>query len=136
MIANAIYSILTENVGLAALVGTRVYSSLVPERCDRPYISFRLLSVDADSTLDGHDGLMDALFQVDCIAASQDGARSVADATRLALADYKGTVGGHETLRFRFEGEMDDWELEVEGGEKLIGRVVQTWGVWYCESNI
>ena len=136
MIAASVYSVLTGDVTLASLIGTRAYSSVAPERCSRPYVVFRLLSTVADSTLDGHDGLMDALIQVDCMAASQDGARSVADATRAALADYSGTIGGHETLRFRFEGEADNWELEMDGGEDIIGRVTQTWGVWYCESHI
>ena len=136
MIAASIYSILTGDVTVTGLVKARVYSALVPERCKRPYVVFRILPGTNDETLDGKDGLMDGLFQVDCIAASQDGARSLADAVRSALSDYTGTIGGHEVLRVKFDNELDNWELEIAGGEPIIGRVTQTWGVWYCEPNI
>ena len=138
MIAASIRAVLIADVTIANLVDGRVYSARVPQSKQgggRPYIAFRSIGSSADETMEGKDGLIDGLFQVDCIASTQDGARSLADATRPALSNYAGTIGGHEVKRFRFEGELDDWEMELEGGEPIIGRVTQTWGVWYCEPN-
>jgi hypothetical protein len=86
-----IYSRLTGFAGLSALVGTRLYPSVLPENPTYPAISYR--RIDAPNVAQTHEatpaGLARPRFQFDCWGTTATSAKAVGEQVRLALEGYQ-----------------------------------------------
>ena len=91
-IQSAVRTVLANHAGTAALVSTRVYPDILPQRV-ATYPAVVLSMVTEDSTIHqaGISGLGMATIQVDVYAKTRLSAAAVMEQIRLALSDYKGT---------------------------------------------
>jgi hypothetical protein len=131
---DAVYTILSSAAGVTAITSTRIYPIQAPQNVTKPYITYQRISTERDYTLGGPDGLVNAILQVDCWAATNDAARSLADAVRLAFDDYRGTSSSVVIQGTFLHNDFDNWEQELAGGEPLLHRVTLEFSAWYEET--
>jgi hypothetical protein len=117
-IERAIFSILTDDVTVSGLVGTRVFPVYVPQNANMPCITQQQLSGPRDNTLDGPSGLVDARFQINCWGSTYIEADDVFEAVRKALSGFLGTVLGVEIQSSDVEDEGDLTAIKA-GVDKL-----------------
>lgn len=95
----ALYSKLSNDSGVSALVGTKIYSRLAPSGTDAPYIVFYLgsgLSPKLTST-----GTIDDIYRVDSWSLLQATTKSVHDAVHTALDEQALTISGWTNYRMQ-----------------------------------
>lgn len=94
-IEGAIYARLSNYSALAALVSDRIYPVHLPQDSALPAVVFQKVSGIPVPALVADTDLIEARYQVTCIAESYDaatGVKAVADQVRAALRRYKGTL--------------------------------------------
>ena len=85
-------TILTGDAGVAALVGSKIYWSEVPQGKKRPLVCLHLVSETNNHTMGGTVDLEDATVQVDCWGNTLTDALAVSEAVKAVLDGYSGTV--------------------------------------------
>lgn len=95
MIDASILARLNSSATLVALVSTRIYKSVLPEKCTLPAISFHHLSVERENPHDGPIKDRAKYIQISCWGSNPDQMESVAKLAADLFDGYKGTIGGH-----------------------------------------
>lgn len=109
-----LYSVLSTDAGVTALVGTDIYNLRVPEEIDAPFVWFQVITGQPYNVLNGRPKIERKLIQINCIGATPDQALAVSAAVRTALELEHGYLNGessdyHEdTQEFRVRL---DWAL-------------------------
>lgn len=114
-IGESIHSILTADTAVAAIVATRVYPLVIPQRSSLPAVTYQRVYGAPVNDLAGAGEKVHARVQVDCWATSYSTVRSLADAVNSAL-------GGAGFLPIN---DMDDFDDEVP-----VFRVVLEFTTW------
>ena len=128
----AVRSQLLAHAGTAALVGDRVWHSVLPpEQKDvayMPAIVVQQISGVAEHVMGGTAGIVDLRIQVDAWAKNRAGCQALTEQVRAALQSYSGTHGG-VTLTFvgTFEG-APEWDPEAK-----LWRSIQDFELWGSE---
>lgn len=81
-----IVSALTGYTAVAALVGTRVYPLVLPQKAALPAVSYLRVDGVQDSNLSGNSGLEAVRVQVDCWGRTYAQAKGLADDVADAMA--------------------------------------------------
>ena len=110
-IAQDIYTTLAGYTGLSALVGAKVYPSIVPDGANASYVVWDEIATVPVNGLDGHHGLNNYHVQVVSIAVTGEAARAVAAQVRNAMRAA--------TLFKALE--VDYGTVDFEVGSKLYG---------------
>ena len=107
----AIYSLLSSDVPLAALVSDRITPGGDPAR-GVASVTYHMISSVRTHTMDGPDTLVTPTMQVNSFGASDLEAENVAEAVRTVLDGFSGTVGGVEIsyIAMDDQGDLDDFE--------------------------
>lgn len=114
-IETGLYSELTTDVDVAALVSTRVYPLTLPQGYTLPAITYQRVSTERLRDLTGSSGWVMARFQIDCWAASYSAARGLADKVRAALDGQVDTLGSETGVgMIGLMGEREILEEEIE----------------------
>ena len=93
-VESALYSYLTGVTGVTDVIGTRLYSDLAnASGITRPFVSYFVVSENPSRHFGGPAGLKFARIQMDVWASSGPSRRAVAEALRLALDGFSGTMG-------------------------------------------
>lgn len=126
----AVYSILTADSTLAALVGTRVYPQVAPQDVALPYVAYERISTSrVYSHSPGVSQLARARFQFTAGSTSYSDVRAVVNAVRGALDAYSGTAAGVQIYVALSQNEFgtfsDDGDLRT---------VRQDFYVWHREA--
>lgn len=87
-----IFSRLSGYTTLAALIGTRVYPSLLPQNATYPAVSYRRVSSERPPVMGDDTGIVRARFQFDVWATSYSGMIAVKELVREAMQRYSGTA--------------------------------------------
>jgi len=106
-IETAIYSVLTGDDSVNALVAARVYPQVMDEGAVLPAIVYHHLNTGREWVLDGPVNLTEPRFQVNCFAATYYQARDLANKVRLVLNGYSGTANGVKIWGIEIENEGD-----------------------------
>lgn len=114
-IGELIYSTLTTNTAVAAIVTKRVYPVVIPQKGSFPAVTYQRVSGNRVNGLDGAGELVQARVQVDCWAESYSAVRALADAVSAALTG----------IGFLPVGDRDGFEDEV-----LVHRVILEFTTW------
>lgn len=113
-VEEALYTHLTDDAGVAALVSARVYPLVAPQDVARPYLVYQRISTPRVRSHSGPSGLAHPRFQITAVASTYGSARSLANAVRAALDGYSGAMGdapGVQTAGFldnEAENYLDD----------------------------
>ena len=125
-LAEALYTRLTAFAGLAALIGTRAYPSIMPQGAALPALTFNRIGADAVTAGGNPIALTRARVEVSAWAESYDTMRAVAAQVRLALERTRATVAGVELHDVYLENELELYEDETRRHRALMD-----FFVWY-----
>lgn len=92
MIAAALYSKLSTDSGISALVSTRVYPVRLPQNPVFPCVTFQVITEPQIYTMEGKNA-PNAQFQIDCWADEHEDAHGLAAAVSACLSGFRGTMG-------------------------------------------
>jgi len=126
MIEEAIYSHLTADTGLAALVPARIYPLAMPQDGALPALVYSKVSGVPEYSHDGNTGLVEARFQFSCLGQNYGQTKSLSRAVKRAMQPLERaprTIGGAAGVRVAsalLENEVDIYDAnEVEHAERV-----------------
>jgi len=125
-----LYSILTGDPGVAALIGTRLYPDAAPQGAALPYAQYDQAGREQAMTHDGPVDLNSYLMGISMFAASKAGAKSLARAVRAALNGSRSSAGGLRLLGVLDESEDGDSDQPLDGGEQGRFSCSATYRIW------
>lgn len=126
MIEDALYSRLSQDVPMRALVNDRVYPVMAPQGVASPYLVFLKVVEMVGGTYCAQDRIGRSLFQFDSYAKTFKQARAVAKAMRDSLIDFQGTVDGTHIASIWL-----DTEMQVLDPEPGLFRVSTSLFIWH-----
>lgn len=134
MIEQALYSRITSDSTIAALIGTRFFPNQIPQGQKLPAVIYKQEKGDREHIMAGAVGLVNSQYSITCYAESYSQAKELSEAVRKCLDGYSGTV---ESVSI--EGIFLEDETDVPGfkaGTDVLNRFGKslTFVVWYKES--
>ena len=123
------YARLAGNAGLAALCGDRIYPEAAPAETASPFIVWQRISgVPEPGALDAENDITTARVQVDSYATTALAARTLANAVRAALRDWKASDGVIRNVEF-----SNDRAIREDDPALKMSRVAQEYEVTFVE---
>ena len=110
----ALWTLITTNPGVSALIGTRLYPDSIPQDAPLPAVAYQTVSTNQGYTQDGPDDIAEPRIQFTIDAPSRAQAEDVAAAFRAVLSGYRGTIGGKTIGAIFLENEYDGYNLSSE----------------------
>ena len=98
----AIYSILTENAGVSAIVGNKVYPQIAAQGAAFPFVVYVLQDNSPSDTKSGPSTLDEVRYDIVAAAETYTELSSLTERIRLALDRYTGDIGGVEIDSIQF----------------------------------
>ena len=97
MLESGLYSFITANAGFTALATNRLYPLILPDSLIAstslpPSATYQTISSVTDYTNDGSTGCIKTRVQFDCFASDYADVKNLANAIRLTLEGYAGTL--------------------------------------------
>ena len=116
MIEKGLYELLTQDTGVSALVGSKVFHILAPKGTAIPFVVISRVATEDCYDMAGTAGLRSALFQFDCYGSDFYTSRSISLAVRQLLENYRGTLGDGSKVSAVITEK--DWDMPYEEGGK------------------
>ena len=89
----ALYTLVTTDPGVSALIGTRLYPNFIPQDAPLPAMAYLRASTVKGYTQNGPDGVAKATIQFTIDGPTFAQSRAAADALFRLLSGYRGKVG-------------------------------------------
>ncbi len=135
MAAKALYSVVTGDAGVSAIIGTRMHPQRAPQGETLPYIVYSRITASNGShgvSLD-RGALREILFQVNCYAATYSEMDALVDAVRLAV-DVTAKTAAAQTWQVCHVVDMrDEWVWDLPGRETGIHGTQMDLSIWFQE---
>lgn len=112
-IEEGLVAFLKADAGITAKVAGRIYQKKKPQKPNLPAIVIHRISANRDYDQGGHNGYTVVRYQLDTYAADFAAAKQTADAVRLALSGFRGSMGGVEVSGVFLEGEQDGYDDDL-----------------------
>lgn len=134
MIEQGVFAHLCADPVVAALVGTRIYPLVIPQRVGgepavMPCVVHQRVDVRRQVKFCGTDDLVRSVVQLDCYATSLAAAATLAAATRGALVDFQGMMGADVVKATHL-----DYESQIASPDPGLHRVMQRFILWHEET--
>lgn len=113
-IEDGLYKYLCADAGVSAIVSSRVYPLVMPQKTTLPATTYQTTALKPDRNLAGNTGRMTATIRINAWAETYTEAKNLAEALRTALNDYSGAMGSDTIQRSGVESETDGWDEETE----------------------
>jgi hypothetical protein len=128
LVEEALYSLLTADAEVSAIVGTRVFPGVAPQDVAAPYVLYRKTGRDRRFLPCGTDGTMVTSFQIDCYAATYLQSVQLAQAVTDRLEPYRGATGSPAITLVHW---FLDREFDLSDIEPGLFRQSCDWRVWH-----
>ena len=129
-----LYTLLTDDAGVSALVGAKVYFVLAPKGVAVPYVVVTRTWTGDCHTMAGDAGTRDALIQMDCYATDYYSSRALSKTVRKLLDSYKGTLSDTDATKVQGIFTEKDWDMPYQEGAKgFVFRSMLEFRVWYVD---
>jgi hypothetical protein len=131
-IESGIYSRLTTDSAIAAIVSTRVYPGRIPQNSAMPCLTYQMISGPRDYTHDGATKRVDSRWQITVHAATYLAAAALSKLVRLRLSGVTGTWDGTMVTGCLLLDEGDIYDVDAESeaisrsGKRLDFRIYYT----------
>jgi hypothetical protein len=109
-IEEALTTKLRATPAISALVGNRIYPTKAPQATTSAYIVYDMLGGEDHTAHDGFGGLRSGRISYACCAPKYGEAKAIAEAVRMALAGWKGTLSGLEISVPACYEDQDLWD--------------------------
>jgi len=133
VIEKAIYSILTNDTDVKALVVKRVYPLIVAQGVAMPAITYQQIGGPRYHTTSGPIGMANTLYQINCWAESYDDMKDLSEKTRKALDGYSGTSASVVIDVIQMQDESDMPGLSADTNIKRYGKRLD-FRIWFKET--
>ncbi len=100
---------LENDAGVAAIVGSRIYPEPAPQNASYPLIVYTRITGTHEHDLQGAAGLCEARYQLRCWAESRSAVKALAEAVRLALQGFSGSMGDVDVRGIFLESDDDEY---------------------------
>ena len=125
-IRQAIYSLLTNNAGVTALAGLRVFPIAPPQGGIDPCVAYHRITEISDYTMDGDSGLLLSRFQIDAWAQRADVANQLGAAVYDCLSGFRGTQDTISIQAIFMVSARDDYDELAK-----MFRMSRDYEMWY-----
>lgn len=127
-------SALIANATVSGLIGTRIYPVLAPAVAQLPLVTWRRSGIARSQTLGAPMGVPQVSVEYSIFAATYETAREIADAMRVTLDGYGGTVDNTTVRQTSLENESDEF-VQLQGSDlPAVYQITQSYDVWWQES--
>jgi hypothetical protein len=117
-IKTALYSILTNDAGISAIVGDKVYPSAAPTSALCPFIVYTIISDVSTKTMGGATNLTKYMVQISCFSFDSITNTALVSALKSCL-DVKQYVGAGFSLWAFEESSIDTTESPKDASEQF-----------------
>jgi len=133
-IETALYSILSSDSGVSAIISTRIYPRIVPQLASLPALSYQQISGPREHTMSGPAGMVKSRWQINCVVESYSALRALADAVRKALDCYSGTASSTKIDVGFLDNENDGFDSihDVKSSKRYTK--ILDFIIWFQES--
>lgn len=135
-IETALYSHLSTQAGITALVSNRIYATVPPSSPTYPFITFQIFSNAPEHHMGGAAGLTVVKLQIDAWAFLVQEQQDISEAIRNELDGFRGAMGT-ELLAIRncFLETRNTFEEPDKQGKNLpVHRASLDFSIWHVES--
>jgi hypothetical protein len=134
MIEKALFTHVTSDTVIAALIGTRFFPNQIPQKESLPAATYQQGKGDREHDMEGAVGMVNSEYTVICYGESYSAAKELAEAVRKRLDGYSGIVGGVTIDVIMLTDELD--VPEFKPGTDILSRYGKrlTFTVWFKES--
>lgn len=132
-IEQALYSLLSNDGGVSALVSTRIYPNILEQGTVMPAMTYEQTDGTRDEVMTAPTGFVDSSFQITYWSGLYSEVRAVAAAVEALLDGYSGTVFGVEIEAIHL---VDEADIPImPAGKDVIKRYGkrQDFTVWFKE---
>lgn len=135
MIEKGLLELVTQNSGVSALVGAKVYWILAPKGQALPYVVLSRVTTGDTYSMAGATGLRDGLFQVDCYATDFYSSRAISLAVRQLLESYRGNLPDADATPLSGVFTEKDWDMPYQEGAKgFVFRALLEFRIWHYDT--
>ena len=134
-ILDALYTRLSTTTGVTAEVSTRIYPSRAPQGAARPYLTMHRVSMPHEHHMTGAAGLTRPRVQISAWADRADQAESAAEAVRVALQGFTGTVSTVKIRQCHLDSQRDAYDPPADSGDVGRHAVHNDYMIWHTESK-
>lgn len=110
----ALYSHMTNQAGITALVGARIYPILMAQTAILPAIVYTRISTVREYSLSGFTGMTTARIQIDIMAQYASTAKTIADSVRFSLDGFVGLMGDVRIAQIMTDDEQAFYDNQTE----------------------
>lgn len=114
VIEEALHYLLKNNAGVSAVVSARIYPTVAPQNVTLPCVVYQRISGVREHTHDAIGDLARPRFQFAAIATTYSAAKLLANAVRVAIDNYAGTVLGVRIDSVLVQNEIDGYNLATD----------------------
>jgi hypothetical protein len=125
MVGAAIYKILKDDSGVAALVASRIYPEIAPQNVAYPFVLYVVDEVSPTNVKDGASPLDVVTVAITCFSQSYDTTHAIGAAVRVALDNLaSGTYEGNSIQSCRFQAQ-NMVRMELDKHVYIVEQVYQ-----------
>lgn len=114
---------------------SRIYTKHLPQGATLPAVSINLIDAAHEHDLDGSAGNCMARIQVNSWAEADTGVDDLAEAVRMSMQGFVGTMGTHSIGVVILDNEVDLDEEPEDGGPTPIYRRAQDYRIRFTETR-
>lgn len=127
-------SALVGTSAVTTLIGSRIYPVMAPASAPLPLVTWRRAGISRSHTLSAPMGVPQVTIEYQIYAATYETARDIADAMRVVLDGYGGTVDNVTIRQTSLENEVDEF-VQLQGSElPAVYQITQNYDVWWQET--
>ena len=131
MIHEAVRTTLISATDVSDVIGTKVFPAIAPQGTELPYITYQIISNNADQHMSGASGLQETRIQLNCWSASYAEVQNLAEAVRESLLPMSGTINSTLICGVTSEGKRDTYEKPQSGEEVGVYGVSEDFNIWF-----
>ena len=110
----AIYSILSNDSTLTAIIGTKLFPVVAEQGAANPLVVFSIISERPTNAMGVDINPVESTIQISCYSDTGAQALSIKDAVKNALQRYQGTSGGVVVQDIFYENQRADYDGELK----------------------
>lgn len=134
MIRSALRTYLLANSEVAALIGTRLYLTRIPENGSFPCVTFRRAGSGRHQDMRAASGYAEASFDFEIWSDDSEEVEAVCESLRQALQGYRGLMDTTPVSRVTLEDEQDFFHPPLSGDDVGVHRTLVRYVIGYSES--
>jgi hypothetical protein len=129
LLEESLYSFLTSDSAVSAMVEDRVFAEIAPQKSPLPRIVYTRIATQRTQSLCKTDSKVRALMQIDLYDRTYKGSKDLAKLIFNTLIDFTGNMAGT-----RVSSVISDSEVDLDDPDPGLYRVSQTYFIWFVES--